>query len=199
MKFGYARVSTSGQHTRFADVATLSSERCDTIEVVQGVAALENLVRYPPREVDEMIDFVIETEIARSPIDAFAFVTDATNLAKWQTNTVSAVPEPAGPIGLGTRIREVHRAGGIQFAELVEVVEYEPDRVFGMRIIEGVPVHGRITFEPSDTGTRFRLRVCSQQTGMMRIAQPILRAMLKRQFDQHCTNLKTVLETQREP
>jgi len=50
-----------------------------------------------------MIDFVIETEIARSPADVFGYVTDATKLATWQTNTVSAVPDPAGPIALGTR------------------------------------------------------------------------------------------------
>jgi hypothetical protein len=77
----------------------------------------------------------------------FAYVVDATNLTSWQRNTVSAVPD--GPMGLGTKIRELHRApGGKQIATVVEVVEYEPDRVFGMRIIEGVPVHGRITFEP---------------------------------------------------
>jgi uncharacterized protein YndB with AHSA1/START domain len=145
-----------------------------------------------------MIDFVIERDIARRPGEVFAYVVDATKLASWQTNTVSAVPD--GPMGLGTKIREVHRApGGKQIATVVEVVEYVPDRVFGMRIIEGVPVHGRITFEPTDTGTRLRFRVYSQPAGMMRIAQPILRAMLKWQFDQHCTNLKTVLETQREP
>jgi hypothetical protein len=99
-------------------------------------------------------------------------------------------------MGLGTKIREVHRApGGKQLATVVEVVEYEPDRTFGLRIIEGLPVHGQISFEPSDGGTRFRFRVYSQPTGMMRIAQPLMRAMLRRQFDQHCTNLKTVLET----
>jgi hypothetical protein len=31
----------------------------------------------------------------------------------------------------------------------------------------------------------------------MRIAQPIMGAVLKWQFNQHCTNLKTVLETER--
>lgn len=141
-----------------------------------------------------MIDFVIERDIARSPTDVFAYVVDATKLATWQTNTVSAVPD--GPMALGTEIREVHRApGGKQIAAVVEVVEYEPDRAFGLRIIEGPPVHGHITFEPSDGGTRFRFRVYSQPTGMMRIAQPLIKAVLRRQFDQHCTNLKTVLET----
>ena len=143
-----------------------------------------------------MIDFVIETEIARSPADVFAFVTDAANLAKWQTNTVSAVPEPAGPIGLGTRIREVHRLpGGKEFAELVEVVEYERDRVFGMQVIEGQPIHGRITFEPAPPGTRFRFRVYGQPTGAARLVQPILRPLLKRDFARFCANLKAVLET----
>jgi uncharacterized protein YndB with AHSA1/START domain len=46
-----------------------------------------------------MIDFVIEAEIARSAADVFAFVADATNLAKWQTSTVPAVPKSAAPSG----------------------------------------------------------------------------------------------------
>jgi uncharacterized protein YndB with AHSA1/START domain len=142
-----------------------------------------------------MIDFVIETEIERPPADVFAHVTDATKLSTWQTNTVSAVPEPDGPIGLGTRIREVHRApGGKELAELVEVVEYEPERIFGMRVIEGQPIHGRITFDSTARGTRFRFRVYGEPTGIMRLAQPLLRPLLKHNFARFCANLKAVLE-----
>jgi uncharacterized protein YndB with AHSA1/START domain len=90
-----------------------------------------------------MIDFVIEREIARPPGDVFAYIVDPDRLATWQTNRISAVPD--GPIGLGTKIREVHRApGGKRIATVVEVVEYEPDRLFGMRIIKGLRVHGQI-------------------------------------------------------
>ena len=136
---------------------------------------------------------MIERDIARSPADVFAYVVDATNLAAWQTNIISAVPD--GPTALGTKIHEVHRApGGKRIASVVEVVEYEPERALGLRIIEGLPVHGRITLEPNDGGTRFRFRVSTEPTGMMRMAQPVMRAMLRRQFDQHCTNLKAMLE-----
>jgi hypothetical protein len=31
---------------------------------------------------------------------------------------------------------------------------------------------------------------------MMRVAQPVMGAMLKWQFNRHCTNLKTVLENE---
>lgn len=140
-----------------------------------------------------MIDFVIERNIARSPADVFAYVTDASNLDTWQRNTVSAVPD--GPMGVGTKIREVHRGpGGTKIATVVQVVEHEPDRVFGMRIIEGLPVHGQITTEPSGAGTRFRFRVYSQPTGVMRLAEPLMRAMLRREFERHCTHLKEALE-----
>src|SRR5438270_10872536 len=123
-----------------------------------------------------MVDFVIERDINRPPAAVFAYVTDTTKLATWQTNTVAAVPE--GPITLGTKIREVHKApGGKQIESTVEVVTYEPDRAFGLRTIEGMPVDGHITFEPRDDGTRFRFRVCVQPPGMMRIAQPFMRAV----------------------
>jgi uncharacterized protein YndB with AHSA1/START domain len=141
-----------------------------------------------------MIDFVAEKDIARPPATVFAYATDPSKLASWQTNTISA--EPDGPIAIGTRIREVHRApGGKQIPAVVEIVEYEPDRAFGLHTVEGTPVDARITLEPTETGTRFRFRVQWRPTGLIRIIEPVLKATLKRQFDQHCTNLKKQLES----
>lgn len=59
-----------------------------------------------------MIDFTIDTQIVCPPARVFAYVADPSKLATWQTNTVSAIPEPAGPLRLGSRIREVHRGPG---------------------------------------------------------------------------------------
>ena len=92
-----------------------------------------------------MIDFTIETHIERPVADVFGYVSDPGKLATWQTNTVSAVQEGDGPLRLGTRLREVHRApGGKELASVVEVSEYEPDRTFALRVVEGTPVHLRI-------------------------------------------------------
>src|SRR5450755_2532529 len=72
-----------------------------------------------------MIQFTVGTEIARPPSEVFAHVTDPAKLATW--HTISAVAESDQPFGLGTRVREVHRApGGKQLASLVEVSEYDP-------------------------------------------------------------------------
>lgn len=144
-----------------------------------------------------MIDFTIETEIARPTSAVFAYVTDPSKLATWQKSTVSAIPEGGGPLGLGTRLREVHRApGGKELASRVEVSEYEPDRVFALRMLEGaLPLDARIVFESTEKGTQLRFRVHGQPTGPMRIAQPLLRRTLKRQFASDCERLKQMLES----
>ena len=85
-----------------------------------------------------MIDFTIETEIARPVSEVFAHVTDPSKLATWQASTVSATQEDSGPLGLGTRLREVHRAPrGQELASRVEVSEYDPDRRFALHMLEG--------------------------------------------------------------
>jgi uncharacterized protein YndB with AHSA1/START domain len=142
-----------------------------------------------------MIDFTIDTRIDRPVGDVFAYVTDPGKLASWQTNAVSAVHEGEGPLELGSRLREVHRApGGKELASVVEVAELEPDRVFALTVVEGTPVHLRITFEPAARGTLMKFRASGQLAGPMRILQPLLARTLKRQFTTHCANLKRVLE-----
>ena len=143
-----------------------------------------------------MIEFTVETDIERPVSEVFAYVTDPAKLPSWQTNTVSAVPEDDGPLRLGSRLREVHRApGGKELKSLVEVSEFEPDKRFGLRMIEGdLPIHARIGFEHIDAGTRMFFTVHGQPSGGTRLAQPLLRRALKRQFRQHCATLKQVLE-----
>jgi uncharacterized protein YndB with AHSA1/START domain len=142
-----------------------------------------------------MIQFTIETEIERSVADVFAYVTDPEMLATWQTNTVSAVQEGDDRLGLGTRLREVHRARGRDLQSLVEVSEYEPDRAFALHVLEGaLPLDVRITFESTERGTLMQFGAHGGPTGALRLAEPLLRHTLKRQFAGHCATLKQVLE-----
>jgi uncharacterized protein YndB with AHSA1/START domain len=146
-----------------------------------------------------VIDFTIETDIKRPVAEVFAYVTDPAKLATWQTNTVSAVAEDGAPLHEGTRLREVHRGpGGRQLSSLVEVSELVPDRLFALRMIEGpLPIDARISVEPSERGTRLRFNVTGEPTGPLRFLQPVMRLALKRQFREHCSSLKRVLEQPR--
>jgi uncharacterized protein YndB with AHSA1/START domain len=139
-----------------------------------------------------MIDFTLQTRIDRPATNVFAYVTDPGRLATWQTNTVSAVQEGDGPLGLGTRLREVHRGpGGKEFASVVEVSEFEPGRVFALRVLEGTPVHLRITLTPTDGGTDVGFRAHGPIGGLKRV---VLGRILRRQFAAQLATLKSVLE-----
>jgi uncharacterized protein YndB with AHSA1/START domain len=144
-----------------------------------------------------MIDITIETRIDRPVREVFAYATDPAKLATWQTNTVSVEQEGDGPVGVGTRLREVHSApGGREIPTLLEVSRYRPDEAFELRMLDGpVPIHAELTFAPSGRGTLLRFRSFGQPTGAMRLLQPLLRHSLRKQFAAHCGALKRVLET----
>jgi len=146
--------------------------------------------------VDAVIDFEVETQIARPVGEVFAYVTEPANLHTWQTNTVPVERLDDGPLRAGSRLREVHRAlGGRELASVVEVAELERDHSFALRVVEGLPIHARISFDSEGGGTRMRLAAHGQPTGAARVLQPLLRAALKRQFRRACKTLKRLLES----
>lgn len=145
-----------------------------------------------------MIDFTIETEIARPPADVFAYATDPDKLPTWQTNAVSAEVEGGGPIALGARLREVHRApGGKEQPSVVVVTAYDLDHRFDRHVVEGaLPVDADLTFAPADEGraTTLRLHAHGQPSGAAKLLHPRLARTLRRQFGEDCATLKRVLE-----
>jgi len=139
-----------------------------------------------------MIDFTLETHVDRPADEVFDYITDPAQLPNWQTNTVSSVPD--GPMGVGTRLREVHRApGGKEIASVVEVSDYVPGREFGLRVVEGTPVHLHITLDPVENGTRMRFRAYGRLTGVARLFSPLLTRVLRRQFASQLTTLRITL------
>lgn len=64
-----------------------------------------------------MIRIELPVAVARPVPDVLAYVTDLERLAEWQSNVVSVTKETDGPMGPGTRLREVRR-GVLRIAEL---------------------------------------------------------------------------------
>jgi Polyketide cyclase / dehydrase and lipid transport len=64
------------------------------------------------------------------------------------------------PIGLGTVIQRRNSRSGTPVEGTMEVVEYEPNRAFGVLTREGgMEIHGRATFEEAGEGrTRLTIR-----------------------------------------
>jgi hypothetical protein len=124
-------------------------------------------------------------------------MTDPDSLSSWQTNTVSVAIEGDGRFGLGARLHEVHRApGGRELHSVVEVAQYEPDRRFELRIVEGpLAVDGLFVLAPTDAGgTRIELFGTGRPQRAMRLAQPVLKLLVRRQFAGNLRTLKRVME-----
>jgi uncharacterized membrane protein len=145
-----------------------------------------------------MVHIASELEIARPVHEVFAYVTDPGKLAEWQETTVSVTQQTPGPLRAGTRLREVRSAPlGKQVESLVEVAEYEPDRVFAMRILDGpLKVDGGYRFEASPGGTRVAFEAQGELHGPLRAMAPLVRRVLARQFGVYHRRLKEILEGQ---
>jgi uncharacterized protein YndB with AHSA1/START domain len=137
------------------------------------------------------------TVVVDRPVEeVFAYVTDPAKLAEWQPNVISVSKETDGPMGPGTRLREVRRGPfGRSVEALVEVAEYEENRRFDLRIVSGpLPIDGRNEFRPADGGTRIDFVAESRISGPFRLAEPILARALRRQFAGYYERLKQLLE-----
>lgn len=136
-------------------------------------------------------------EIARPLEDVFAYVTDPNRLPEWQKGTVQVLREDGSvPLREGERLHEVHRAMGRDMRSTVEVAEIDPGRAFALKIVEGpLPLDGRWTFEPVGSGTRVHFTGEGDLRGPMRLAAPLVRRAVARQFRGHHARLKRALET----
>ena len=144
-----------------------------------------------------MIRFALSIDIERPVGDVFAFVTDPARLPEWQTNVVDVVQETEGPLRVGTRLREVHSALGRPLRTLVEVVEHEPDRLFALKVVDGLlPIDGRWEFAELDPATtRVTFTAEGRAPRLLRPVEGRVARGVERQMLAHHHRLKRVLES----
>jgi uncharacterized protein YndB with AHSA1/START domain len=132
-------------------------------------------------------------QIARSPEDVFAYITDASKLGTWQdAEEVTQLTD--GPVGSGTRFREIHKAMGMRRTELTEVVTFEPGRRFEIRVVEGPPVDGRWDFAPAAGGTRLTFFPSAHLPPRLRRLEPVVEWSTALAFRRYHGRLKRALE-----
>ena len=132
-----------------------------------------------------------EIDIKRAPADVFAFLTDPEKLSAWQPRTVAVRRQRQGPLIVGERFEEVHKALGRELLSTVEVAAYDAPRVFALRVVAGaLPLDGRWQLAQRPTGTRLHFIGQGNVRGLMRLTKP----MLARQFRGYHQRLKDILE-----
>jgi len=124
----------------------------------------------------------------------FDFTTDIRNNASWQTGIVDIIPT-SGSIGdLGASFRCVNLFLGVRLETEFVVETVQPREKCVYRAMNG-QLTGRNTFlyESIDGGTIFTTHGMIQ-LGMIRLAEPFLRPMVRSQVRNDLQNLKRILE-----
>jgi uncharacterized protein YndB with AHSA1/START domain len=135
-----------------------------------------------------------EIVIARPVGEVFSYVSEPDNLPSWQPAVVE-VRRPEGPLAIGSRFGETRHFVGKRFQTTVEVVELEPDRVFGIHVVDGpVPITVRHLFEPVDGGTRVAISGEVELRGALRLAGGVMAKAAEHDAGANLERLKTLLE-----
>jgi uncharacterized membrane protein len=97
-----------------------------------------------------------------------------------------------------TTTRWVADVNGERREWVAEIVEQEPDRVIAWRSREASEPSGRVTFEPSDTGTRVSVRMSYEPEGLKESIGSMI-GMDDRQVEQDLERFKELIEQRETP
>lgn len=141
-----------------------------------------------------MIDIEDSVIIARPVDSVFAFTTDLSQNARWQTDVALSEKTSEGPLCKGSTYRLVNHFMGKRFETEGVIAEYIPNRLCTYRFTSG-PVAGESSyiFEPVETGTHFITRG-QLDLKSFKAAGFIVKRMARRQVRKDLQTLKRILE-----
>lgn len=130
------------------------------------------------------------------PETVFDYITDPANLRDWQTSKTRVEVVSKGPPGPGFRVREWTKpAVGKEFEQLVEFTEFNRPNKLHVHILEGpYPIDGAWQLTAAAGGTEVEFVAEGPLRGLMRLAEPIFKLVLGREFTKYHENLRRNVE-----
>lgn len=134
-------------------------------------------------------------EIARSPHEVFGYVADPAHLSEWQPDVRRAAFDHPEAVGVGSRGREVRHVMGSDRSIDWEVTDYDPDRRYGVRGVDG-PVRAHVTMDlvPTPGGTRLEYGIDFEGHGIGKVIVPLARKGARKDIADILDGLKRRLE-----
>ena len=139
-------------------------------------------------------------EIEASPEKVFAFINDMEKMNELSKGFSEGEYTSKGPIGVGTTMHYVGKAGGSQAEFDMEITEFEKNKKISMRTIGAskFKMHGSHTLEPTAKGTKLTFTmeyelpssVLGKIVDKLKVSKDIEKSMEKQLMD-----VKKALET----
>jgi carbon monoxide dehydrogenase subunit G len=142
-----------------------------------------------------MINLDLSVLIDKPVKDVFAFVTNPNNMSKWNSAIVSLEQITPGPVGMGTKFKNVGEMMGRRVEGEMQVVAFEPDSKYGFQMQAGpMQVNVTLTFKTVGTGTKLSLNAQGNPGGLFKLAEGVMQGQVKSMMEGNLANLKSVLE-----
>ena len=143
-----------------------------------------------------MIETSTSIEIDRPAADVFAFVSEFPNNPRWQRGQRECRWTSPPPLRVGSTYDQHARFLGRDLVNSFRVIELDPGARVKFTSTAGTfPLTITRTVEPlGDSRVRFTEYVAGDPRGVYRIAEPLLRRMVKRTIARDFPRLKSLLE-----
>jgi uncharacterized membrane protein len=143
-----------------------------------------------------MIYVEASTVINRPVSDVFAFVANFENHPRWEMNFQKVKLLTSTPNGVGTTYQCELKLPGQSATSKFEITEYEVDKKIAFEGEAAGPAtpKGSFLFEPVPGGTRLTLRPRPEFRGLFRLLEPMMAGYVRKQNEEHLSNLKRLLE-----
>lgn len=142
-----------------------------------------------------MIQHTVDVRFNRPVDEVFAFLTNASNHARWDHLSVAMEPQEPGPWHQGLQFREVRKMGGRDTEVYSQIASFTPNQRFDIDSVSGPEFHGHWVFTAEGSQTRLQYTAELQMSGLGRLFEPLLARQFKRQLDENFGRLKQVLDS----
>jgi uncharacterized membrane protein len=141
-----------------------------------------------------MIAFRNTIVIHKSVEDTFAFLSDFTNIPKWNYYVYRVTPVSSGETAAGTVFRQERR----QDEQIYEIIDFEPPERLGVKTLPGSSLQFERTFVlcPSESKTELR-DDWKIHTGRSGFVEKLASRKIKNAVRENLGKLKELLETGR--
>lgn len=142
-----------------------------------------------------MNEFEIATTIDRPLEDVWAFLENFDRFPEWNPGLTEAHMTSSKPVGVGTTVVFRGKFLGRTFELTQEYAEYVPNQRFVVKTAAG-PFHLELesALERGPDGTKLTNRYRGESHGFVKLAEPVVVRLAKKQFESAAENMKALLE-----
>ncbi|MFD1019791.1 SRPBCC family protein [Thalassobacillus hwangdonensis] len=138
-----------------------------------------------------------QSVLINAPLDeVFNTATDFDNSPEIMDNVVEVEKLTEGPVGTGTKVKEVREIRGRKAEATLEIVEFVPNAKYSVQSVHGgVTIIYHYQFSDSGEGTRVEFNGELKTKGLKNLLmKPLMTAVIKKEDSDHLEKLKKYIE-----